>query len=615
MSPQTLIILGVCGAALLYFAIRGDGEVKPNSTDKNAKAKSRWAGKKAIRKARDLAVSQLHGRRRKAAALYLIRPKMLEYHPDTVNSQRKKKPNGEYVKTTFPPAPGIGKIDKKTHPIIIKKEKFGFYSNYKKKRCTGETIWIPDTERSVAVIGAPGSGKTFSAIDPMLRSIVEQGFPIILYDFKFSTQSRTIAWYAKKLGYDITVFSPGYEYTSRINILDFLTGDPEIDGAYARQLANTLNKNFRLGSSGGADPFFDNAGDQLVQAVLMLAKQTAFPDLMMAQVILSAPQLIDRLFPQSSGIHPWIRKAFDQIFSVKDSEKTVSSIVGTATLNFTRLMMPKILSSIVGTSNMPIKVEGKQMVIFGMDREIRDVVGPIIATVIHMMVNENLFIKPNGRKDPLYCVLDELPTIFLPQLKNWINESRSDGFNGIIGFQNTAQLDQAYGKDNATPIIGGCATKFIFNPGEIGSAEQFSKFFGTEEVARSNTSKTLGSGRPSRNKSIETYTRPLIAPEEFLQLPPGTCIFTNPAYEDDRSSYLARRIEVNLPPDELELAEMIENGWPEVEADLKAKSEANHEPIDKDAVQMRIDWFNQHFPIPDDDAESANPQDLLAGLV
>ena len=142
-----------------------------------------------------------------------------------------------------------------------------------------------------------------------------------------------------------------------------------------------------------------------------------------------------------------------------------------------------------------------------------------------------------------------------------------------------------------------------------------SKFFGTEEVARRNISKTVGSGKPSRNKSVETYTRPLIAPEEFLQLPAGTCIFTNPAYEDGKSSYLARRIEVNLPPDELELADMIENGWHEVEADLKKKAEANHQPIDKNAVQDRIDWFNANFPIPEDDAEAVNPQSLLAGII
>jgi type IV secretory pathway TraG/TraD family ATPase VirD4 len=36
----------------------------------------------------------------------------------------------------------------------------------------------------------------------------------------------------------------------------------------------------------------------------------------------------------------------------------------------------------------------------------------------------------------LVVFLDELPTISLPSLVNWLNESRSAGFCGTLGFQN-----------------------------------------------------------------------------------------------------------------------------------------------------------------------------------
>jgi hypothetical protein len=36
------------------------------------------------------------------------------------------------------------------------------------------TIFIPDGQRRTAVCGAPGSGKTFSVIDPMIRSFINQ---------------------------------------------------------------------------------------------------------------------------------------------------------------------------------------------------------------------------------------------------------------------------------------------------------------------------------------------------------------------------------------------------------------------------------------------------------
>ncbi|XHX78557.1 MAG: type IV secretory system conjugative DNA transfer family protein [Stenomitos frigidus ULC029] len=514
---------------------------------------------------------------------------------------------------SFPPAPELGSIPKKT-PVELKGD--------------SKTIWIPDTQRSVMVVGAPGSGKTFSAIDPMIRSVIEQGYPICLYDFKYPTQTSAVAWYAEQLGYKIHVFAPGFPESDILNLLDFLTGDPNQDSALARQLANTMNKNFKIGASSGGDPFFDSAGDQLVQAVMMLTKQMKHSDVLMTSVILSAPQLIERLYPESSGIDPWIRQAFGQIFSVKESEKTVSSIVGTAALNFGKLVMPKILAACIGKTTLPLDLDGKVMVVFGLDRELRDVMGPIVATAIHMLVNQNLFRKKgqvasdgsirqkDGRNDPLFVVLDELPTVYLPQLPNWENESRSDGFNGIIGFQNKSQLKKIYGEEMSLAIMGGAATKFIFNPGEVESAEYFSKFFGDEEISRKNKSKSIGGGKPSTSHSVEVGVRKLVSPEEFIMLPPGTCVMTNPAYANKEMSYLPRRINFKIPQAEIELAGMIESRWNGVETRLQKRSSGHFRMPTQEDVNARVAEFDERFPIPVEGEEAAAPPpvDVLAGL-
>lgn len=46
------------------------------------------------------------------------------------------------------------------------------------------TVFLPDAQRSLLVIGTPGSGKTASVIDSALESAFTQGFPVILYDKK-----------------------------------------------------------------------------------------------------------------------------------------------------------------------------------------------------------------------------------------------------------------------------------------------------------------------------------------------------------------------------------------------------------------------------------------------
>ena len=54
----------------------------------------------------------------------------------------------------------------------------------------GTPMYVPDVQRGTAVIGAPGSGKSFSAINPMLYSAIDQGFGIVLYDFKYPSQAK-----------------------------------------------------------------------------------------------------------------------------------------------------------------------------------------------------------------------------------------------------------------------------------------------------------------------------------------------------------------------------------------------------------------------------------------
>ena len=113
-----------CIAVLVIFAQLGNLSKKPRL------ASGYWGGNKEIAIARRKAMKQIAGRKRNSVALYI----------------------------------GV--------------------KNPKYKVPDSKRLFLPDVQRGTAVVGAPGSGKTFSVIDPMLRSAVELGYPIILYDFK-----------------------------------------------------------------------------------------------------------------------------------------------------------------------------------------------------------------------------------------------------------------------------------------------------------------------------------------------------------------------------------------------------------------------------------------------
>ncbi|MBW4642688.1 MAG: type IV secretion system DNA-binding domain-containing protein [Goleter apudmare HA4340-LM2] len=472
--------------------------------------------------------------------------------------------------------------------LYIGRHKFKDERTKGEKGIGGTPLYIPDVQRGTAVIGAPGSGKSFSAINPMIYSAIDQGFPIVLYDFKYPTQAL-VASYAKKMGYEVHVFAPGFPESEVCNPLDFLRD--ATDAETARQLATVINKNFKMMASSNEDAFFGPAGDQLTEAILMLTKGMQYPDIMTAAAILSSDRMVERLM--AANLNPWIKISFGQLFSSAGSEKTIAGIAGTASLMFTRFMKKNTLGCFVGKTTLPLEIKGKQMIIFGLDRERRDAVGPLLCSILHMTVARAIAKK---RKDPLVVVLDEVPSLYLPDLFKWLNESRSEGFCGILGWQNMGQLEKYYGKEVAKTMLGACGTKFIFNPGEEESARLFSAYLGDEEIKYKQKSKSTGGGKTSTSVSDQDKTRKLFEPAQFLKLPPGKCIFINPAYsnKDEASVPLLKAIKV--PKALINIEQANDSGWEKLIVELTKKS-TQKRPTQED-LDKRVAEVDKLFPIP-----------------
>ncbi|MBD2505633.1 type IV secretory system conjugative DNA transfer family protein, partial [Anabaena azotica] len=460
----------------------------------------------------------------------------------------------------------------------------------------GNTFYIPDVQRGTAVIGAPGSGKTFSAINPMIYSAIEQEYPCIVYDFKYPSQAK-VAAYAKHMGYDVHIFAPGFPESEVCNPLDFLRDSS--DAETARQISTVINKNFRLLGNSSSDEFFSQAGDQLTQAILMLAKEFGQQaDVMTCAAILSSVQMVKRLM--AASLKPWVKIAFGQVFSSADSEKTVAGIVSTASIMFTRFMAKNTLGCFIGKTTLPLEIKGKQMIIFGLDRERRDAVGPLMTSILHMTIARNIAKK---RSDPLIVALDELPSIYLPDLYRWLNESRSEGFCGIIGFQNMGQLEKNYGREISKAILGACSTKFIFNPGENESAQLFSSFLGDEEIKYKQKSRSTGKSS-STSISEQEKSRKLFESAQFLKLIAGKCVFINPAYgnKNEGSVPLLKTIKISQPLKNIDKYNQLK--WARI-VSLAARKSTQQFPSQQD-LETRVQAVEAHFPLPDNPGTPKN---------
>ncbi|HEY9799076.1 MAG TPA: type IV secretion system DNA-binding domain-containing protein [Leptolyngbyaceae cyanobacterium] len=532
LTPNGLTVLSLLGAYILMKVFFGEGNKKKIAT-------SYWGGRKETARAKKKALLQIEKPQCDSAALYIGKHKFK------------------------------GSLERNSLPF-----------------------YIPDVQRGTAVIGAPGSGKTFSAINPMIYSAIDQGFPIIAYDFKYPSQAK-VAAYAKYKGYDVHIFAPGFPESEVCNPLDFLRDSS--DAETARQISTVINKNFRLLGNSSEDGFFGPSGDQLTQAVIMLAKEFGgYADVMTCAAILSSVQMVKRLM--AASLNPWVKIAFGQLFSSADSEKTVAGIVATASIMFTRFMAKNTLGCFIGKTTLPLEIKGKQMIIFGLDRERRDAVGPLMTSILHMTIARNIAKK---RSDPLIVALDELPSIYLPDLYRWLNESRSEGFCGIIGFQNMGQLEKNYGREISKAILGACSTKFIFNPGENESAQLFSSFLGDEEIKYKQKSRSTGKSS-STSISEQEKSKKLFESAQFLKLIAGKCVFINPAYgnKNEGSVPLLKTIKISQTLKNIDKYNQLK--WARI-VSLAARKSTQQFPSQQD-LEMRVQAVEARFPLPDNPA-------------
>lgn len=496
--------------------------------DKNKKvklARAKFGGKREKATARKLACQQIQAREIDKAALYIGTPKGSKF----------EKINGKRI-NYLPEDP--------------------------------ETIYIPYANEHIFLFGRPGAGKTYSVIDPLVRSAIDQGFPVFYYDLKGHEEpapSSKLVGYAQERGYKISIFAPGYPETCVCNPMDFLANST--DAEMAAELADVLTQNFKLNDSTSSNSdFFTKKGNNLVQAILMLAKSSAYPDIAMCHKILALPDLIDRL--RAVKLNEYTKVAFDDFLSAAGSPETAGSIATTASLLFSKFMTPQVLTAFCGKTTLPLDIEGRHFIVFKMDPKKLSAVGPLLAATINLMLARNLFRK---RKTPLVFSGDEINSIYLSFLLKALNWLRSSGFIGILASQSKGYLEKAYGKD-VDGILGGCATQIICDLNDQKTAEYYCKQLGSEDIQYKQKSRSFGKSGASTSLADHQQTRPLLEIQQIQQLPKGKCIIITPGNGNRKEIKIPIIQNITIPKHEQDAMKISIAKWSKIQASLMKKN-------------------------------------------
>lgn len=133
--------------------------------------------------------------------------------------------------------------------------------------------------RGTWVVGTPGSGKTFSIIEPFIRQHSEKGFAMVVYDYKFPTLATKLYYHylknknakdskmPKGMKFNIINFVD-VEYSRRVNPIQLKYIN---NLAAASETAETLLESLQKGKKeggGGSDQFFQTSAVNFLAACI-----------------------------------------------------------------------------------------------------------------------------------------------------------------------------------------------------------------------------------------------------------------------------------------------------------------------------------------------------------
>jgi type IV secretory pathway TraG/TraD family ATPase VirD4 len=409
-------------------------------------------------------------------------------------------------------------------------------------------------------LGLNGSGKSFSGGLPQVRSMFDQGcgslkgFPVVFYDIKFSTHSddepcpsSQLAGYAKSRGYRVHILAPGvpieqipaWANVSTINLLDFVRSFEDIE--MARQLVVVLLRNLVSGFD-KMNPYFRDGCISALQGLILLSKLTDKPDLLTCRQLLKHPNLLQII--QHEKVPESVRMVFDTFVDAMEVPETFAGIKTTCTNALGNILMPAIAPSICTKTTIPLDIDGNDLIILGVDGERRDIVAPILASIIHLHVNRNL-LRP--RQTPYGLSLDEAGSIFLPDLDEWPNQYRSAGLILQVLTQSPEMLNKRYGKDGAARIAKGCANHILFQL-DYEDAKVYAQQMGQTDVVYQSEGSSSGKNNKSTSTSEQRTKIDLLEAHELVTAPQGKALVITRSSGDKDSSRVPFFQQIVIPP-------------------------------------------------------------------
>ena len=379
---------------------------------------------------------------------------------------------------------------------------------------------VVNPARAVAVIGSPGSGKSYCVINQFIKQQIEKGFAMYVYDFKFDDLSIIVYNHLRKhlhcyktppKFYVINFDNPRKSH--RCNPINpaFMT---DISDAYESAYTIMLNLN---------KTWITKQGDFFVESpIILLAAIIWYLKIYKDGKFCTFPHAIELLNKRYADLfviltsYPALEKYLSPFMDAwrGGAQDQLQGQIASAKIPLSRMISPQ-LYWIMSGDDFTLDINNPQepkVLCIGNNPDRQNIYSAALGLYNSRIVR--LINKKGKLKSSI--IIDELPTIYFRGLDNLIATARSNKVAVCLGLQDFSQLTRDYG-DKESKVIQNTVGN-IFCGQVVGeTAKTISERFGKILQRR----ESMSISPEQKSTSINTQLDSLIPPSKISNLSQG----------------------------------------------------------------------------------------------
>lgn len=407
----------------------------------------------------------------------------------------------------------------------------------------GTPLVIGNPFRGIFVIGAAGSGKSESVGVPLLAEFIRLGFAGVVYDFKFPTLANDVESYLRAKGSRLRHFYINFNNPCQSMRVNPISPRYLLNTSYAREFAQAIIVNLMKEGIKKPDFWIRSATDLLTACIWYLKEER--PEYCDIPHVFAMVTSKDTELLQLLQTNPQTEQMTMSIFNAMErgADGQVSGVIGTLQSAIAQINTPELMY-IFGGDDFSLDVndpDNPVILTVGNYPTLAQTFAPLCSLVITVAIK--LMNQPG--KQPSFVMLDEAPTVFVPNLEVLPNTGRSNKVATVLMCQDLAQLTDGYGKEKADVLFASCNTHFYGRVSSSFTAERLSKQFGKEDKVYTTASKTRTGFTKSFGQSESVQERDAIKPADFLSLEVGQ--FAGIAVESNKPFFKKRFLQADRP--------------------------------------------------------------------